>query len=260
MKHLSIILALALVAFACADNGKEDTSAKNDSTGASSSEEGGKAIVAGEENADKKKYFDIESGVIEMKNSATPGVMTLYFDRHGARQAIYSDLVMEGGMKTRAVQITADGWVYSYEESSKTGSKMKIPDEAASNPTDPSDLTPEQKKQYSYRELEPRTIVGKEATGHTFTMNGNEYSVWVWQKIPLLMELRNPAMREPVVMEVTKIDTDADVPADKFVIPADVKISEQPSMLKPSVPTPSDPAVTPGAGGTPDSAGVAKPE
>jgi hypothetical protein len=48
---------------------------------------------------------------------------------------------------------------------------------------------------------------------------------WIWETIPLRTEI-DMGLKSPMVMEVTRLELGAEVPAEKFEIPADVVITE----------------------------------
>jgi|SRR5690606_40237037 len=74
-------------------------------------------------------------------------------------------------------------------------------------------------------ELEPRTVLGKETRGYAMETRGMLVRSWVWQKIPMRTEMVRPGA-EPTVMEVTRVELDIAIPAEKFEVPADVVITD----------------------------------
>ena len=105
---------------------------------------------------------------------------------------------------------------------------MKIPDDAFSGGSpipSPADLNDSMKKAYNYKELEDREFVGKTAKGYTMSIMGMNTKAWTWNNVPLYLEMGN-GKGKPIVMEATGIQTDIDIPADKFEVPKDVTIEE----------------------------------
>ena len=252
-KRISVLLALSLFLIACGEKAQEEPAAKKDSAESASTSSG--ATTAGDTTSSEtrsaspnKQYFDVESGVVEMKNSLLGGSQVLYFDRFGARQAIISELNVAGNQMT-SVQITKDGWAYTYDPSKKTGVKQKMPEKAMTAPTHPDELTDKEKVEYHYKDLEDKTIFGNVADGYSLMLNGTTVKAWTWKKVPLYMELSGATGQTPVVIEATRIDTSADVPESRFDIPSDIKITEQ-ATPSGSVPTPGGaPEPAPPTGG-----------
>jgi hypothetical protein len=241
MKKTLLLIALSLLVAAC--GGKDDAASDpKDTTGTTSSEassssesssDGSSTTTAG------KKQFEVESGIIEMKNSMMDGMkQTLYFDDYGAKQATFTSLEMMG-QKSENVQIMSDGWNLSYDAKTKKGTKMKIPANAFSGGSpvpSPADLTDEMKQKYNYKELEDREILGKPAKGYSMSTMGMDVKVWTWNNVPLYLEM-GTGQGKPIVMEATKIETDVDVPADKFEVPDDITLEEMSATMPQTNPT-----------------------
>lgn len=242
----SVLLALplALLLTACGEKTQDTPAEKKDSVQSASepsdTNTNGSVSAAKDAPVDpNKKYFDVESGMLEMKNSLLGGSQVLYFDRFGARQAIISELTVMGE-KVTTVQITKDGFAYTYDAAKKLGSKQQMPARAMNAPTHPDELTDKEKTEYDYKDLEDKTILGNLADGYSLTLNGTTVKAWTWKRVPLYMELSGATGQVPVIIEATKIDTTADVPVSKFDVPSDVKITDAPS--------PNTQAPNPGSG------------
>jgi outer membrane lipoprotein-sorting protein len=224
MKQRLMLLALPLL-IACGGNDTDTAgdAAKDTTAAATTASSGSTESTTG---SSAGKMYEVKSGMYEMKNSMMEGmVQTIYFDDYGAKQATFSTAEMMG-VKTENVQITKDGWNVSYDVKSKKGSKMKVPAAAGSSLVPKlSDLTDELKAKYEYKELESKTILGKETMGYSMNAMGMKVKAWTWNNIPLYMEM-DMGQGAPVIMEVTKLETDIDVPADKFEVPADVTVEE----------------------------------
>jgi hypothetical protein len=230
MLRTSLVSALALsfVLVACGDKGKDAKSpSQKDSAGGDVSSESSSSSSSAE--GEVKHKFEVKSGIIEMKNSMMTGMeMTMYFDDYGEKQAMVTKMEMMG-TKREQVQITADGFIISYDATEKTGTKMKAPkgSGAGSMGSTPnfSGLSDEEKKQYKYAEIEGKTVAGKEGKGVSMEIMGMKVKAWTWKGLPLFVEMSG-SEGKGLTMEATKIDTDVAIPADRFVVPADVKISD----------------------------------
>jgi hypothetical protein len=244
MKQALLLIALSLLITACggkndaASDTAKDTSAASSSEASSSSESSSEGSSTASTGTTKKQY-EVKSGIVEMKNSMMDGMKsTLYFDDYGAKQATISSVEMMG-QKSENVQIMSGGWNLAYDAKTKKGTKMKIPENAfagGSGVPSPADLTDEMKKKYGYKELEDREFLGKTAKGYSMSAMGMDVKVWTWNNVPLYLEM-GTGQGKPIVMEATSIQTDVDVPADKFVVPDDVTLEEMSATMPQTNPT-----------------------
>lgn len=254
MMRTPILVALAFLVTSCgnkAQNGPGNNPADTKDTAAAVS---GSGVVSGEVTVEKgspadRKYFDVESGTIEMVSQDSTLTQTLYFDMYGARQAVYSTIKGESQGR-HGVQITGGGWIYSFDPDAKGGIKMRIPDLNAATPSDPTRLSDDQKKMYNYQELEPRTVLGKETKGYSLIVQGRSMKIWLWNRISLRVETMTIATNQQFVMEATNIDVDTKVPASKFTIPTGVTLIEK-NAVRPSPTIPHPQPSTPPSGGGP---------
>ncbi len=238
MKHTVLFLALSLLISACGDktnkvSGSKDSTATSGGTAQSSTSTSSSTETA---SGTDSKMFEVESGIVEMKNSMMDGMKhTLYFDDYGTRQAIHTTMEMKG-QKMENVQIKADGWDINYDPGKKSGTKTKMAAPEMSLigdvPSNPDKMTDEQKRKYDYKELETRQFAGKEAKGFSVNDQGTGYKVWTWNGVPLHVEM-TLEKGQPITMEVTSIQTDVDIPADKFTVPSDVKLQETSATMPP---------------------------
>lgn len=214
---MSVLLALALVTAGCGDKDKKD--------GPAVAKDGDKTESSDANSTDSKGPFEEEQGMVEMKMEmmGMPATMTLYFDDYGRRQATYVSMEMMG-KKMETATLMEGGFTTTWEADSKTGKKVKS-DGSNGGPLELiAGLTDERKKTLNYKEIDSREILGHNATGFSIDSGGAKMNVWHWKGIPLLMEVNASQMK--MTITATKLDTDTDVPDDKFTIPADVKISE----------------------------------
>jgi hypothetical protein len=228
MKRTLTLLALSLLVISCGDK-KKGASEANDTSVAATKDASGSSTTGETSTDGGKKMYTVKSGIVELKNSMMDGMkQTIYFDDYGAKQATYTTMEMMG-QKTESVQINADGWITTYDLAKKTGTKMKMPagtTTGSGQPPTAADLTDEQKKQYNYKELDGRDIAGKSTKGYSMDVSGMKIKAWTWNNVPLYMEMEMGQQGKPIIVEATNVQTDVDIPADKFKVPADVTVTE----------------------------------
>ena len=54
---------------------------------------------------------------------------------------------------------------------------------------------------------------------------GMDIKAWTWSNVPLYLEM-GIGKGKPIVMEATSIQTDVEIPADKFEVPEDIMMEE----------------------------------
>jgi hypothetical protein len=228
--NLSLGLSAALVALTLAACGGDDAAQNADASKGAASDAAAVPATAAATAADAAKVFKVKSGIIEstiemMGNQK----QTLYFDDYGAKQAIVTDVDVMG-MKSQQVVITADGWKYEYDAGKKEGTKTKqmTPPSLPGGVPDLDDITDAMKAQFKMKDIEGRTIAGKDAKGYQIELMADmPMKVWVWEGIPLRTEMKlGKDAPKPMVTEVANLQLDIDVPADRFTVPADVKLTE----------------------------------
>lgn len=177
--------------------------------------------------------FGVKAGMAEMtmKMMGMETNVTTYWDDFGAKSVteVRGEMM---GMKMNETSIEKDGYSIKYDAEKKTGTKIK----GKANPSEMNfrEMTPAQMKEQGMTEAGTETIMGKECkvyevdadkmgsdtTGQPIKVKGK---VWVWQGIPVKME-----MGDLMKMEATKLEVLESVPMAKFEIPADVTITESP--------------------------------
>ncbi|MBC8144911.1 MAG: hypothetical protein H7X80_04945 [bacterium] len=212
----------ALILVGCGDNDGAKLKDGADSTN-------GTAIEASESSSDaspSKGPYKVKSGIVEsVVDMMGEQHQTIYFDDFGAKQTMVTTMEIMG-QKSETVQIHADGWTYSYDSQKKEGTKMKNPmGTAGAAMPDISALTDDMKKEMKFVELDKRTIMGKETQGMQIEAMGMPVKVWSWEGIPMRTEVEMGG-KQPMVTEVKKIEVDVAVPAERFTVPADIKITE----------------------------------
>ncbi len=190
-------------------------------------------------SAQKFKRYDFKSGKVEYKLSgAAKGTQTMFFDNYGMKEAKFANMSIEMmGMKQKKNTITIidgkDTYVVNWE--SGTAVKMKTP---------LYDMFPKGKGLKNVGEKLMQNM-GAEKTG-TGTVLGKECDIWeikkagtklwIWKSIPLKVEVKMMGVQMNQV--ATSVETDIDVPASKFEIPKNIKITEMGAaghgMMKPT--------------------------
>lgn len=213
-QHLGYALLLAVPLAACKGNDSAPAEATH-------------TVIESSAAADPalNSVFPAKSGIIEWQgNLSGEMTTTLYFDDYGAKRATYTTTVMgQRRFTAHNVEIEADGWIILYDPDDRTGSRLRRmgtrPLAASAGITEISGDSPEVGR------LEPRTILGKEARGYARDDGRRVIRSWVWEKIPMRTEMERPS-GEPMVMEVTRVELDVPIPADRFAVPADVVITD----------------------------------
>jgi hypothetical protein len=197
-----------------------------------------------------KHRYEVKSGIVEMSNSMINGMQqTLYFDDYGARQTNVTSMDMKAlgqAIHSEHVTIDADGYHVMYDPQKKTGTRRKLVPGAAPTPGegmppfDVANLTEEMKKQMKVETLPSKTIDGKTATGIYAETMGIKVRAWTWKGIPLYTEMDMGGMNlggsagaklpkakvAPIVISAKSVQVDVAIPAGRFTVPADVKITD----------------------------------
>jgi hypothetical protein len=172
----------------------------------------------------KSGKYAMKSGIVEY-NSSTMGVnvaQTLYFDDFGAKEAIETSMEV-AGIKNNTVNINKDGYMYTLNMIAKTGTKQKIPAQAN---IDFNNLSDDIMKEMNLKKEGSEDFAGKKCDKYTIdnTKLQMKGSFLVWKGIALKSDLDFSSMKTQMMAK--NIKEDASVPAEKFDIPADFKITE----------------------------------
>lgn len=174
-----------------------------------------------------KGPFEVKSGIVEMTTDMMgEQKSTLYFDDYGQKQALYTktSVTMFGTTVTSSnADITADGKVVRIDFEKKTGTRSAAAAPSSTVP-DPATLTKELKARYNFQELPDKEIAGKTCKGFAMEpMKGMPMKAWTWKGVPMLTMTR--VGNGLVTMTTTSFQETA-APADKFKVPADIKLTE----------------------------------
>jgi hypothetical protein len=185
--------------------------------------------VAALELTQGKRPYEVKSGTYQY--SAMLSKTIAYFDDYGLKEARYTTTgggTLGAGMEmpiTHSLEITfADGTQYDIDLDQKTGTSVKIPPEAAR--TLGAVMSPALTKNAKIKDLPPIQILGKTCIGKETSMPSMKMvtRAWTWKGIPLRNEMSSAqGQGKPLVVEVSSLNV-GPVPAEKFQVPARVKV------------------------------------
>jgi hypothetical protein len=177
--------------------------------------------------------YGVKSGIVTFENVIMEGMnQTFYFDDYGKKEARYTIMdmdVMGQKIKSGSVEINVDGYMINYDIQKKEGTKTKSLSSIGGTkdlPKDLSNLSKEILDQYHMKDLGTKEFLGKQCKGIEMTAMGMKSEVWVWNNIMIYSKVFMGENAKPMELKATKIETDVPIPADKFQVPADVKILE----------------------------------
>ena len=119
MKHFASVMAMAFIAFILVSCGGKE-SKTNDSTDSTKTEE---QVTSG--NPDQ--IYGVEKGMVEYKmvTMGMPTTMTMYWDNFGKKSYTQSTMDMMG-VKTTTFMLNDGEFVFSWDGTTKEGSKVKV--------------------------------------------------------------------------------------------------------------------------------------
>lgn len=208
---LICVAAISLIFSACNNSDSKQDAAKGTDS----------AKTAEVKQTPKGKY-SLKSGIIEMKSEVMGMAQkqVLFFDDYGAKECteVTADMF---GQKIHNLTINKEGSVYSVDMIKKTATMMKIPNDAAINFND---LGKGIAKDMNIKKVGTETMLGKTCDKFTIDYKKQQMKGYylVWNGISLKTELTMMGMK--TLVEVTKINENASVSADKFEVPKGVKI------------------------------------
>jgi len=208
---LAIMASLTLL-FSCKSKTSET---------ASSTEKQSEAATA----TPKGKYA-IKSGIVEYKTQMMGMDMkqVLTFDDYGNKDV--TEVMMEMmGTKIHTVTLHKDGFIYTYDMVKKTGTKSPFY-QASSSDIDFENLSEEMVKDMNLKKEGTEEFLGKtcEKMSIDYTKMKLKGTYLVYKGIALKMDADMGTMKMNLVGE--KFEENPTIPAEKFEVPADVKITE----------------------------------
>lgn len=227
----SVFASLIFASCSNSDKGKEEST---DSTKVATTEDAG---------TPQGSRYGIKSGIVSFETYDMMGVkitQSTYFDDYGKKecQEIISEMDMMG-IKTRqhSMSIMADGYSINYQlenivngkdETKKTATKVKVSGNPFGN-MDFSTFTDAVKEQYDYKEEGSETVAGVEGTKFSMTLDktkANDRIVGViYKNIMLKTSMKMSGFEIKLVAK--SFEQNADIPAEKFEIPAGYTVEEK---------------------------------
>lgn len=219
MKKLSIILLSVLFVFFMASCGGD----KTNENGTNDSTQTNESIT--DEDVDPSKKFGVEKGSMEFK-MGTMGMqsnMEMYWRNDGKETATITTMNMMG-IQTTSYTIIKSDYVYTWDDMTKMGTKVKIDMDLNNQAINYNNLDKDFMDEYNMKEEGTEEIMGK--TCKVFTMNhqGVNSKTWVWKGIGLKSETTVAGIKTS--LEVTKIEEGVEPPAEVFEIPEDIKFQD----------------------------------
>jgi hypothetical protein len=206
------LLSTATLLFSCKSKTSETTSLTENLTEA----------VA---ETPKGKYA-IKSGIVEYKTQMMGMEMkqVLTFDDYGKKEV--TEMIAEMmGVKIHTVTLRKDGFIFSYDMEKKTGTKKPVPTMDNTN-IDFQNLTKEMVTNMNLKKEGTEEFLGK--TCEKITIDYTEMEMkgtyLVYKGVALKVDTDMGAMKMNLLAE--KFEENPSIPAEKFEVPADIKIQE----------------------------------
>lgn len=181
--------------------------------------------AASETSTPKGKYA-IKSGIVQYKTEmmGMEVMQTLTFDDYGKKEA--TDVEMEMmGVKLHTVNLTKDGFIYNLDMVKKTGTKSPAVNLANAS-IDFENLTEEMVKEMELKKLGTEEFLGKTCEKMSIDNKkmGMKGTFLVYKGVALKSETDLGSMKMNLLAE--KFEENPTIPAEKFEVPADIKITE----------------------------------
>lgn len=173
-----------------------------------------------------KGKYAIKSGIVQYKTEmmGMEVMQTLTFDDYGKKES--TDVEMEMmGVKIHTVNLTKDGFIYNLDLVKKTGTKS--PEVNIANASiDFENLTEEMVKEMELKKLGTEEFLGKTCEKMSIDNKkmGMKGTFLVYKGIALKSETDLGSMKMKLIGE--KFEENPSIPAEKFEVPADIKITE----------------------------------
>jgi len=169
--------------------------------------------------------YEIKSGIIEYRSimSGSEAVQTLSFDNYGEEEKL--ETVMNvSNIRITTVSIAKDGFIYSYNPATKTGTKVEILGRQSSI-IDFRNLSEEVRRKMNLEIVD--TVLIDERTCLQYSVDWVERSMTglysVWKGITVESEIK--ILNTDMVMTATNIVENPVIPPEKFELPADIRLN-----------------------------------
>jgi hypothetical protein len=214
----SIFILSLGIAISCGNNSGNETRLNSDTII--------KTVTEQEAEAIKGKYA-LKSGILQMK-ATTLGIsqdITIYFDDYGNKEMTDINISMLG-VNTHQVVISDSGNMFTIDIDKKTGYKIKADTQKIERPEDFNFLKLTEKNVKDFQIKKEGQAEFLDRVCDIYKVNNPKFTgtFYVWKGIALKTEVN--AMNMTTTIEVKKIEENAKIPAEKFKIPAGIKISE----------------------------------
>jgi hypothetical protein len=181
---------------------------------------------AAAESATPKGKYAIKSGIVQYKTEmmGMEVMQTLTFDDYGKKEA--TDVEMEMmGVKMHTVNLTKDGFIYNLDMVKKTGTKSPAVNLANSS-IDFENLSEELVKDMDLKKLGTEEFLGKtcEKMSIDYKKMSMKGTFLVFKGVALKSETDMGSMKMKLIAE--KFEENTTIPAEKFEVPADIKIQD----------------------------------
>jgi hypothetical protein len=231
MKYIIAIFSLTTL-FSCSNSKSEP--------GSNSSIDSAKNTAAGMTNgatnstapASTAKKYESKSGIVTYETTASVSGMTiktkqiLYFDDYGVKecQEEYKMDDATGSYVLDKMDFVKDGFRYIISPADKTGLKTKEQGTGVAAKFDMDEAAA--LKDNQFKKIADETVCGKSCNGFSMVTSSGNIKMYGWNKIALKTVTDFPAMKMSTTTIATKFEENVAVPADKFEIPKDVKLSD----------------------------------
>ena len=174
--------------------------------------------------------YGIRSAIIKKEMKAAGNTMpnTLYIDDYGAREA--TELTMKMGETEKHLRIIAEDGGHT-NVTLDLDEKKAFRTPAPEQPRNYLHLTPEDIERFKIKEDGEGTVAGRPCKKYSMELKQSgvtlQTTLWIWEGITLKYEARYQG-NLMVTDEATEVQTDVSVPAEKFAIPAEVKVEAAP--------------------------------
>jgi outer membrane lipoprotein-sorting protein len=181
---------------------------------------------AATETATPKGRYAIKSGIVEYKTQIMEMDVkqTLTFDDYGKKEV--TDMEMEMmGVKIHTVTIVKDGFMYTLDMEKKTGTKVASYQGSNQN-IDFENMSEEMVKDMNLKKEGTEEYLGKtcEKMSIDYTKMKMKGTFLVYKGVALKSDTDMGTMKMKLVAE--KFEENPSIPASKFEVPADFKITE----------------------------------
>jgi hypothetical protein len=183
-----------------------------------------------EVSAGYKKY-DIKSGIVTLQTTMEMSGMNiktksiLYFDDYGIKECQEEYKTDGSGKETLTKRdFVKDGFRYICSIENKGGSKTKAMGYGVAAPFNMEEAST--MKDNQFKKIADETICGKLCNGFSMLTPSGNIKMYGWSKIALKNVVENPSMKMKTETIATKIEENVSIPADKFEVPKDVKMTE----------------------------------